>query len=119
MNTALWLGGTTAAERLDWTYFCSLLGARYGQIDPEAEYRDKLQNLTQSSLTAAEYRHAVQHCVAGITALPLSEGDITAKQKMWASSNSPAWSKSGHSVYHAVAQVLLKNDAVLFGCSMQ
>ena len=76
VNTALRSCGTTAAERLDWTYFCSLLRAGYGQIDLEAEYWDTLQNLTQGLKTADEYRHAVQQCFAGITTLPLSEGDM-------------------------------------------
>ena len=46
-----------AAESTDWTNFCSLLRTRFGQIDPDAEVRARLENLKQGSLTAAQYVH--------------------------------------------------------------
>ena len=53
-----------------WVNFCALLGARFGNIDPDTESRDQLRDLRQGSLPAAEYVHKVQYCFNGITDLP-------------------------------------------------
>lgn len=50
-----------------WT-FCILLGTRFGQIDPDAGFWDKLPHFKQGSLPAALYVHKMQYCFIGIAA---------------------------------------------------
>ena len=65
-----------APERT-WSAFCNVLNARFGTLDPDAEFRDKLHELgTQGTLTTAEYVHEMQACFNGILELPLSAGDM-------------------------------------------
>ena len=65
-----------APERT-WSAFCNVLNARFGTLDPDAGFRDKLHELgTQGTLTTAEYVHEMQACLNGILELPLSAGDM-------------------------------------------
>ena len=86
-NARLYLGGSAAdymqtalkslpvADSSDWTKFCALLSTRFGQIDPDNEFRAHLENLGQGSLTAAQYVHRMRYCFNGITVLPLFNGE--------------------------------------------
>lgn len=73
MQTAL--KSLTVVESSNWANFCALLSARFGQIDPDAEFWDQLHDLRQGSLTAAQYVHKMRYCFNGITVLPLSNGE--------------------------------------------
>ncbi|KAL3141766.1 hypothetical protein ABBQ32_004446 [Trebouxia sp. C0010 RCD-2024] len=73
MQTAL--ESLPVAESNDWTNFCTLLSSRFGQIVPDAEFWDHLNDLKLGSLTAAQYVHKMRYCFNGVTVVPLSNGD--------------------------------------------
>ena len=87
MQARLYLEGTAAdciytvvqslpaSDCTSWSKFVELLGARFGNINPDAEFWDQLHGMSQGSSTAAEYQHKVTCCFNGITVLPLLEGD--------------------------------------------
>ena len=63
------------SQQNDWSHFCALLSTRFGQIDPDAEFWDQLEDLKQGSMTASEYVHKMRYCFNGITELPSSDGE--------------------------------------------
>ncbi len=65
----------TASERTDWSKFCELLSSRFGNVDPDSEFVEIMEDLTQGSLTTAEYTHQMLYCFNDIQRLPMSQGD--------------------------------------------
>ena len=62
-------------KRTDWETFCACLNARFGCIDPDADFWDQLRDLKQRDMTVAQYVNKMQYCFNGITVLPLSAGE--------------------------------------------
>jgi hypothetical protein len=62
----------------DWDVFARTLEQAFGHQDPEQNAKDKLDVLKQTGLVK-DYANRVQSLVAGIVAMPPSEGDLLQK----------------------------------------
>ena len=73
MQTAL--KSLPESQSNDWSKFCAMLSTEFGQIDPDAEFWDQMENLRQGSLPVLQYLYKMHYCFNGITELPLSNGE--------------------------------------------